>query len=55
VHLLPAPGEGRPTRSLTFGDLEDPESAVTRLVRSRRFKVLKPESGNRPNLFFLTA
>jgi Fe-S-cluster-containing dehydrogenase component len=50
----PACVEVCPTRSLTFGDLADPESAVTRLVRSRRFKVLQPETGNDPNLFFLS-
>ncbi len=50
----PACVETCPTRSLTFGDLADPESAVVKLVHSRRNKVLKPETGNRPNLFFLT-
>jgi Fe-S-cluster-containing dehydrogenase component len=43
-----------PTRSLTFGDLADPESAVARLVRTRRSRVLRPETGNEPNLFFLS-
>jgi Fe-S-cluster-containing dehydrogenase component len=50
---LPACAEICPTRSLTFGDLADPESAVSRLVRSRRARVLRPETGNEPNLFFL--
>ena len=42
-----------PTRSLTFGDLNDPDSAVSRLVHTRKVKVVKPETGNEPNVFFL--
>jgi Fe-S-cluster-containing dehydrogenase component len=42
-----------PTRSLTFGDLADPESDLARLVASRRHEVVKPEAGTEPNLFFL--
>ncbi len=42
-----------PTRSLTFGDLADPESEVARLVASRRHEVPKAEAGTEPNLFFL--
>ncbi|HET6923351.1 MAG TPA: 4Fe-4S dicluster domain-containing protein [Anaeromyxobacteraceae bacterium] len=50
----PACVETCPTRSLTFGDLGDAESAVSRLVRGRRRKVLKPESGNQPRVYFLS-
>jgi Fe-S-cluster-containing dehydrogenase component len=50
----PACVETCPTRSLTFGDLADPESAVTRLVQGRRHLVLQPERGTEPNDFFLT-
>lgn len=49
----PACVETCPTRSLTFGDLASPESDVARLVRSRKLKVLKPESGNQPRVYFL--
>ena len=42
-----------PTRSLTFGDLADPQSDVARLVASRRHEVVKPEAGTEPNVFFL--
>jgi Fe-S-cluster-containing dehydrogenase component len=49
----PACVETCPTRSLTFGDLADPESEVARLVAHRRNRVLRPERGNRPNVFFL--
>jgi Fe-S-cluster-containing dehydrogenase component len=49
----PACVEVCPTRSLTFGDLNDPGSEVARLVRGRRWGVLKPEAGTRPHVFFL--
>jgi Fe-S-cluster-containing dehydrogenase component len=42
-----------PTKALTFGDLADPESEVARLVRTRDAKVLLPEAGTMPNVFFL--
>jgi Fe-S-cluster-containing dehydrogenase component len=50
----PACVETCPTRSLTFGDLADPRSEVARLVERRRHKVLRPEQGTEPNVFFLT-
>ncbi len=51
---LPACVENCPTRTLTFGDLGDPDSAVSNLLRSRKSKVLQPWTGNEPNVFFLT-
>ena len=36
-----------------FGDLDDPNSAVSRLLASRRYKVLLPEAGTEPNMYFL--
>jgi Fe-S-cluster-containing dehydrogenase component len=50
----PACVEVCPTRTLTFGDRNDPDSAVSRLIRSRKVKVLQPETGNEPNVFFLS-
>jgi Fe-S-cluster-containing dehydrogenase component len=50
----PACVETCPTRSLTFGDLADPDSAVAQLVARRRHKVLREDQGTQPNLFFLT-
>jgi len=49
----PACVEVCPTRSLTFGDVDDPASEVARLLRSRRFTVLQPGAGTRPHVFFL--
>jgi len=43
-----------PTRALTFGDLDDPDSEVSELLRTRKSKVLHPEAGTEPNVFFLT-
>ncbi len=43
-----------PTRCMTFGDLDDPNSGVSRLLASRRFHTLIPEAGTNPNIFYLT-
>jgi Fe-S-cluster-containing dehydrogenase component len=51
--LHPACVSTCPTRALTFGDLNDPNSKISRLLRSRKHKVLKPEMGLRPKHFFL--
>ena len=42
-----------PTDSLAFGDLNDPSSKVAKLHRTRRWKVLFPETGAKPNVYFL--
>ena len=43
-----------PTKALTFGDLNDPDSGVRELLENRTWKVLHPEAGTEPNVFFLT-
>jgi Fe-S-cluster-containing dehydrogenase component len=43
-----------PTRALTFGDLNDPASPVARALRERPYKVLKPEAGTEPHVYFTT-
>ena len=43
-----------PTSALLFGDLNDPASDIAKLLRRRQTKVTKPETGLKPNLFFLT-
>jgi Fe-S-cluster-containing dehydrogenase component len=43
-----------PTRCMHFGDLDDPRSSVSRLLRSRRHHSLLDAAGTRPRLYFLT-
>ena len=43
-----------PTSALVFGDINDPASDISRLLRRRQTNVNKPETGLKPNLFFLT-
>jgi Fe-S-cluster-containing dehydrogenase component len=42
-----------PTSALSFGDINDPSSEVSRNLRDRKHKVLHPETGMNPNLYFL--
>lgn len=42
-----------PTETLHFGDLNDSESEVSLLLRTRESKVLHAAAGTRPKLFFL--
>ncbi|MDJ0621322.1 MAG: 4Fe-4S dicluster domain-containing protein [Desulfocapsaceae bacterium] len=42
-----------PTKVRTFGDLNDPESEIVRLLKTRRFFFQKEEEGTLPKLFFL--
>jgi Fe-S-cluster-containing dehydrogenase component len=37
-----------------FGRLDQPDSVVSRLLRERSHKVLKPETGNEPHVYYLT-
>lgn len=43
-----------PTHCMTFGDLDDPKSAVSQLLASRKHHVLLPEAGTGPRVFYLT-
>ena len=42
-----------PTRCMHFGDLDDPQSDVSRLLASRKHHSLLPEAGTRPRIFYL--
>ncbi len=42
-----------PAKALSFGNLEDSNSLVAKLLKSRKYKVLKPEQGTKPRFFIL--
>jgi Fe-S-cluster-containing dehydrogenase component len=42
-----------PTHCLHFGDLDDPNSAVSKALKDRSWYVLAPEAGTKPQLYFL--
>jgi Fe-S-cluster-containing dehydrogenase component len=37
-----------------FGDLEDPNSEVNRMLQSRKHHALIPEAGTQPCIYYLT-
>ena len=53
--LLPACVSVCPTECRIFGDLDDPTSAVSRIVQHEAFAVRKPEKGTGPRIFYLGA
>jgi len=42
-----------PTKVRTFGDLDDPESDIVKVLENRKFFVLKENEGTLPKLFYL--
>lgn len=49
----PACVEICPTGSLVFGDLEDPESPISKVLKSRKYRTLKPMLGTVPKYYLL--
>ena len=43
-----------PTKCLHFGDIDDPESEISKVLRNRKSKVLAEEAGTKPHVYFLT-
>jgi len=42
-----------PTHSLAFGDLDDPNSEISKFMRGRTHRILNPLKGTRPKYFLL--
>jgi Fe-S-cluster-containing dehydrogenase component len=42
-----------PTKCIYFGDLDDPNSNVSVVLKKRKYKALIPEAGTDPHLYFL--
>ncbi len=53
--LLPACVANCPTRALRFGDLNDPGSEVSRLLRDKSSFRLAEESGTKPRVYYLAS
>ncbi len=53
LRRLPACAQSCPTQAITFGDLADPDSEVSRLAQSPRAFRLLPGAGTRPKIIYL--
>ena len=42
-----------PTKCMYFGDLDNPNSDVSRVMKNRKWKVLAPEAGTGPQVYYL--
>ncbi len=42
-----------PTHCMYFGDIEDPNSKVSLLLKQRKYHNLKPEAGTKPHIYYL--
>ena len=51
--LQPACVEVCPVGARVFGDLRDRQSPISLFIRNNRVQVLKPETGNVPNVFYV--
>lgn len=51
---VPACVEGCPGRARHFGDLDDANSEVSKLLATREYYVLQPDDGTSPNIYYLS-
>lgn len=52
-NLLPACVIVCPVKARQFGNLNDPKSAINRVLKQFRISVLKPETGNNPKTYYV--
>jgi molybdopterin-containing oxidoreductase family iron-sulfur binding subunit len=51
---VPACVEGCPTYAMTFGDLNDPDSDISKLLQEREYETLNPgDTSTGPNIYYL--
>ncbi len=51
--MLPACVQACPKGARIFGDLSDPKSEISILLKQRRYRVLKPEMGTHPKCYYV--
>ncbi len=51
--MMPACVEVCPASARIFGDLNNPHSAISEFIHENRVEVLRPETGNGPNVFYV--
>ena len=51
--MLPACVQACPREARIFGDLADPKSRISVILKQKRYRVLKPEMGTHPKCFYL--
>ena len=52
--LQPACVSVCPTKCMYFGDIDDPNSEISNMLKTRKQKTLAPEAGTNPHIFYLT-
>ena len=53
--LAPACVETCIGRARIFGDINDPDSEISRMIATNPVSVLRPEKGTQPNVFYIAA
>jgi len=51
--MVPACVEACPKGARIFGDLNDPKSQISTILKQRRYRLLKPEMGTHPKCFYI--